>query len=866
MKTNGLTEKQVLENREKFGNNSLIGKKSTSFLKQLLISLGDPIIKILIIALAIKTLLLIKQFDWYETVGIAIAIFLASFVSTISEYGSEKAFEKLQEEASKIKSKVKRNNEIKEINIDDIVIDDIVLLESGDKIPADGYIIDGNLMVNESSLNGEPKEINKYAYDIYVKEENKVYRGSTVSEGQATIIVTSVGNNTLYGKLALSLQENTRLSPLKKRLQELATFISKIGYLAAILVFFSYLFSILIINNNFEIDKIIKSITNFPYLIGHILHGLTLAVTIIVVAVPEGLPMMITLVLSTNMKKMLKDNVLVRKLVGIETAGNINVLFTDKTGTLTKGKLELIGIIDGDLNFYNNEFEMEDKYHQIFKESIIYNTSSNYNSEGKIVGGNITERSLLEFIKTSYILSYKKLKTVNFDSKNKYSSTTVLRNNGEITYIKGAKEVILPKCNDYYSSIGTKRLFKNKKLIEEKIKTLEDEGNRIIVIATYEKDKDNLTFVGIALIKDDIRLESIEGLKKVKDAYINVVMITGDNINTAKAIGRQLGLITNDNDICITSSEFNNMSDNKIKEIFPNLKILARALPQDKSRLVAIAQDMNLVVGMTGDGVNDAPALKAADVGFALGSGTEIAKEASDIVILDNNLLSISKAILYGRTIFKSIRKFIIFQLTINLCAIGLSLLGPFIGISTPITVIQMLWINIIMDTLAGLAFSYEPPIDEYMKVPPKKNTEKIVNKYMLNQIVFSSIYSLIVCILFLKLPFFHSIFRDGTDDRYLLSAFFGLFIFMGIFNAFNARTQRLNIFENILKNKAFLIVIFFIAIVQILLIYFGGSLFRTVGLNFIEFEIMLLVALSVIPIDFIRKLILRKKGIFGGV
>ncbi len=576
--------------------------------------------------------------------------------------------------------------------------------------------------------------------------------------------------------------------------------------------------------------------------------------------------MMITLVLSTNMKKMLKSNVLVRKLVGIETAGNINILFTDKTGTITKGKLEVVGVINGDMNFYNNEFEMEDGYHEIFKESIIYNTASNYTSDGEVVGGNSTDRSLLGFIKSNYNLNYTKIENTHFDSKIKYSSTKILKKNNEITYIKGAKEVLLPKCNDYYSSIGTKRMFKNKKLIEEKIKELENSGNRILVLATYEKNINELTFIGIALIKDDIRVESIEGLKRVKDAYIDVIMITGDNLNTAYAIGNEIGLINSDKDICITSNEFNKMNDTEIEEILPNLKILARALPQDKSRLVNISKKMGLVVGMTGDGVNDAPALKLADVGFALGSGTEIAKEASDIVILDDNLLSISNAVLYGRTIFKSIRKFIIFQLTVNFCAIGLSIIGPFIGVETPVTVIQMLWINMVMDTLAGLAFSFEPPLDEYMKVKPKKNSEKIVNKYMLNQILFTGLYSLIVCILFLKLPLFHHIFRDGENDNYLLTAFFGLFIFMGIFNAFNARTERLNILASLLKNKAFLIVIMFIVIIQVILIYFGGNLFRTVGLNFIEFEIMVLVASTVIPIDFLRKYILRKRGIIGGV
>ncbi len=342
-------------------------------------------------------------------------------------------------------------------------------------------------------------------------------------------------------------------------------------------------------------------------------------------------------------------------------------------------------------------------------------------------------------------------------------------------------------------------------------------------------------------------------------------MITGDNINTAFSISKEIGLIEN-NDICLTSSEFNEMNDDEIKNILPNLRILARALPQDKSRLVRIAKEKGLIVGMTGDGVNDAPALKCADVGFALGSGTEIAKEASDIVILDDNLLSISNAILYGRTIFKSIRKFIIFQLTVNFCAISLSIIGPFIGVNTPVTVIQMLWINMVMDTLAGLAFSFEPPLIEYMKEHPKQKKEKIINKYMINEILVTGLYSSLLCILFLKLPFFHSLYRSSQGDKYLYTAFFGLFIFIDIFNSFNARTHQINILANILKNKIFIIIISFIAIIQIIMIYYGGNIFRTSGLNFKEFQIMIMLSFSVIPVDWIRKMYLKRKKINTGV
>lgn len=868
MNLNGLSKSEVQKNREKYGENVLQKAKKDSFLKKLLITFSDPIIKILLIALALKVIVLFKNFDWYETIGIVIAILFASLISTISEYGSEKAFEKLQEDAENLKSKVIRDGKVKLINSKDIVCNDIICLEQGDRVPADCIILKGSLSVDESSLNGETKEANKVA-TLNInnpKNNNLVYMGTVVYDGCAKAIVTKVGNDTYYGKLSLELQKKQPDTPLKIRLRQLANFISKIGYVGAILVFISYLFSVIVIKNNFDVDLMIKTVTNFPLISGHILYAFTLCVTIIIVAVPEGLPMMITLVLSSNMKRMLKNNVLVRKLVGIETSGSINILFTDKTGTLTKGKLEVTDIILGNLKSYKNEKELEkDKNYELVKLSAVINNASMYD-DSNVIGGNITDRALLKFFKNDN-LKIDKVKTIPFNSKNKYSITTIKKDKKNINLIKGAPEVLLKHCKLCYKD-GIVTSF-NKDKIESIIKDKTSRGIRVILMATSTNTNpehfSDLTFLGLILIKDEIRKEATLGVKLVRDAHINTVMITGDNKDTAINIAKEVGILK-DNGIVLTSEQLNNMSDEELKKILPNLKVVARSMPTDKSRLIRVSQELGYVVGMTGDGVNDAPALNMSDVGFSMGSGTEVAKEASDIVIMDDNFLSISKAILFGRTIFKSIRKFIIVQLTINMCALGISIVGPFIGVQMPITVIQMLWINMVMDTLAGLAFSFEPALLEYMKERPKTKDEPIINRYMINQIMCTGIYSAILCILFLKLPFIAKLFRSGIDNTYLYTAFFGLFIFIDIFNSFNARTHRINILANILQNKLFVVIISFIAVVQIFLIYFGGSLFRTSGLSIKEFIIMISLAFTVIPFDWIRKLYLKSKGLKTGV
>lgn len=843
----GLTDEEVVKSRNKYGSNEIKKTNNNSFFKLLLESLGDPMIKILLIVLGIKVVFLFAEFDWFETLGILIAIFIASLISTISEYGSNKAFQKLLENNNQKMVKVKRNGKLCLISINDIVVSDIVYLNNGDYIPADGEIIDGSILIDESSINGESRET--YKDSKLSGEKRKVYKGTIVTSGECIVKVCSVGVNTLFGKIAKEVQEKSSDSPLRIRLKHLASIISKIGYVGAFLVFVSYLFSSIVIANNFNLNLIIGCVSNVSLMIDYIIYALTLAVTIIIVSVPEGLPMMVALVLSTNMKKMIKKNILVKKMVGIETAGSLNVLLTDKTGTLTNGKLSVYGIINYQDKLFNNDVELYKypKYYNIVGNSIVLNNDAVI-SDNKIINGNSTDKALISFM--NYISDEKIIKKESFDSDKKYS---LVETNNYI-YYKGAPEVLTPKCK-YYLNNDVEDSNVDFDYLNRVIAKYMHKGYRVISLCYKNKSNNNVVYVGSVLLKDEIRKDAKEGIKLIKSSGVKMIMVTGDSLDTALFISKELSLLSDD-DIYLTSSDLSLMSDDEIKSKINKIKVVARAKPHDKSRLVKIIKEMNLVVGMTGDGINDAAALKKCDVGFAMGSGTDVAKEASDIVILDDNINSISMAILFGRTIFKNIRKFIIFQLTMNICAMSLSIIGPFIGISTPVTVMQMLWINMIMDTLAGLAFAYEEPLLSYMDEKPKSKNEPIINKYMYEEIVFTGLYSSLLCILFLKIPFVKSLIRYDVNDKYFLTAFFALFVFMGIFNAFNTRTNKYNLFYKIKNNKVFLIIFMLVAIMQIYFIYYGGIIFRTYGLNLKELLIVLGLAFSVVPVDLFRKFI----------
>ena len=867
-RVSGLSSEDVDRSRALHGRNVFTKKKRKGFVAKYFESFGDPIIKILLITLGVNVVLMFQTKNVYETVGIAAAVFLATFVSTLSEYGSESAFIKLQKEAENLKCRVVRGGETREVAITEVVVGDLVLLSAGEKVPADGFLVSGALSVDQSAINGESKEANKIPSAIETDGSpsaiNTLFRGTSIQSGEGMMEVTSVGDRTLYGHLARELQTDVIDSPMKARLAVLAKQISRLGYTAAALIAFADLFNAIVMDNHYNADFILAELRNIPIMAQNLMHSLLLAISVVVVAVPEGLPMMITVVLSSNMMRMQKDHVMVRKLIGIETAGSINILFSDKTGTLTTGNIAVEKVVCGSGRAFREMDEMKKipVYEKLIALSCLCNGTAVI-ADRKIVGGNSTERALVSFAakKEKDYRKVLRVESMPFNSTKKYAWTKI-QDEKESILIKGAPEKLLPRCKGYYDENGNV-CSGMPSFLKEQMQNFTSHAMRCLVLATadgdFEDKKTTLTFIALVAMRDSLRPEIIEAVTTVKKAGIQPVMITGDHKETAVAIAEDAGILTkNAKEIVLGGEELAQMSDDEIKSVLPYIRVIARALPTDKSRLVRLSQEMGLVVGMTGDGINDATALKSADVGFSMGNGTEVAKEASDIVILDNNFASIVKAILYGRTIFHSIRKFIVFQLTMNFCAVGVSLIGPFIGVDTPVTVMQMLWINIIMDTLAGLAFAGEAPQRSYMEEKPKSRLEPIITREMLGQILITGGYTIFLCASFLKMTAFRDVFHFSSDFVGFMTAFFTLFVFCGIFNAFNARTSRIRLFVGLGKNKTFLWVMLFVSAVQIALIFFGGTLFRTHALSCPAIKEIVLLAFTVIPFDLVRKILSR--------
>ncbi|MBQ7390451.1 MAG: calcium-translocating P-type ATPase, PMCA-type [Clostridia bacterium] len=857
-KINGLTDKEVSASREKYGTNALVRIKGKGIMRRFFENLSDPIIRILIAALALEVIFTFGNCNLIEVFGILAAIIIATTVSTLSEYGSERAFARIEAESLESNAYAIRSGRECLISSDDVVVGDVLRLKSGEKVHADGKIIRGEVLVDQSALNGENIETRKWTSqrgDGSLADPGSVFRGSLVVDGEALMKVEKVGPSTYYGRLALDVQSETRESPLKLRLSRLAGQISIIGYVIAFLVGLTYLFNFFVVDSGFVPWRIMEALSDTKYLLTHLLRALTLMITVVVVAVPEGLPMMITVVLSANMKRMLRDNVLVKKLVGIETAGSLNILFTDKTGTLTTGKLSVDRIVIESGSF--KSVRALKTFPTIFDQILLavkLNTDCT-DSGGEIIGGNSTDRAIYEFFINDSLALPTVISKIPFKSENKYSSVTL--KDGTV-YLKGAPESILSKCSLTLGENG-EPYASDLSLVRREYDEAVSKGERVIAIASSHVDHpDRLCLVALVILKDKLRAGVRESVKSVMSAGVQIVMLTGDNRDTAVSIAEECGFFRkNSSNIALTSAELAALTDGELMKVLPNLRVVARALPEDKVRLVDISAKCNLVVGMTGDGINDAPSLKKADVGFAMGSGTDIAKSAADIVILDDSFEAISKTILYGRTIFKSIRKFITFQLIMNLAACGITLIGPYIGIDTPITIIQMLWVNIIMDTLGGLAFAGEAPLSYYMLEKPKRREEPILSHTMLLHVILNGAYTLGLLVLFLSFMPFRILF--GSPEKHL-SAFYALFIFSGIVNSFTARSERIFIFFGLLKNRAFLFIMAFITAIQVLIVYFGGSLFRSFPLSLREIGIVILLSLTVFLFDGVRRIFQKLK------
>ena len=861
----GLNDEEVLESRQKFGDNKIIEAEPETFLDKFKDAFGDPMIKLL---LAIACIMAIMAFlgyaEWGELIGIVISVLLVTGISAKTEMSSDNEYRKLKDGTKKELCKVYRNGKIVEIEVDDVVVGDRIIIQSGDKIPADGVLCSGAIAVDNSALNGESEECKKYAIpndfiyrevaitgDTFV-DKHSLFRGAVVVNGEGVLEVKKVGMMTMMGEMAKDMQDDDVESPLKVKLSKLADSISKFGYIGAVVIAITLMIHKVIVAGGvspyFDLGMM--------YVFKDLLEVLMLAVVIIVMAVPEGLPLMIAIVLMQNTSKMLQNNVLVRKPIGIETAGSLNILFSDKTGTITKGELEVVEFFDGDLK---DSYKSSNYIKEYMGLCIGKNTGAMFDNNDKVIGGNATDKALLKFLGKNEMNSLNDIKVIKsqgFNSANKYSGAEL----ENVTVYKGAPERLLGKATKYINENGQVVQIDKDKL-NAKIDALADKAMRVLSFAYSQSElvedtlPDDLVIVGFVGIRDDVRPEAKQAIKEVQNAGVQVVMITGDRKETAVAIAKDSGLIKSDDELAFTSEELNKMTDDEIKAVITKIRVIARALPTDKSRMVRIAQELNLVCGMTGDGVNDAPALKRADVGFAMGSGTDVAKEAGSIVILDDNFKSIENAILYGRTIYNNILKFIKFQLTINVAAVAVSAISPFFGVEEPLKITHILWINLVMDGLGALALGAEPALKKYMSEKPKSRTQSLVNKNMMSQVLCAGAWLGVISFAFLKLPFFKEFFENEGQH---LTAYFSMFVFSAVANGFNVRSEGINIFEHIKENKGFIKVMLTIVLVQIILTFVGGEIFSCTPFGIKGWLIIIVMSLTMIPVDMLRKIIMK--------
>ena len=884
MKYNGLNNEEVKASREKYGSNLIPDSEPTTFWQEFKETFKDPMIKILLVIAVIMIVMFFFGYsEIYEPIGTIVAIMIVAVVSAKTGVASDTAYRKLKEDQKKETCKVYRNGVVAVVEVDDLVVGDKVILQSGDKIPADGILIEGDLRVDNSALNGETEECSKIAVseetvfpekitgDVFV-DKYSLFRGAVVFDGEGILDVRKVGLNTMMGKMAEEMQGEEPDSPLKVKLNILADQISKFGYIGACVITLFYI--IYFITSAGGIGSYFAS--GWTNILEDLIKAVSLAVVIIVCAVPEGLPLMISLVLMQNTKKMLDHNVLVRKAVGIETAGSLNILFSDKTGTITKGSLEVVEFFTADgKDIPLDKIKEYKKIKTLINIAIGMNSSSMYDGAHKIIGGNATDQALMRFLgEADYKLissdsTYSVGDSQGFNSANKFSQVEI-KSLGQ-TFYKGAPEKFLDLATKVLDAEG-KLVDLNLDSLNKKINELASKSMRVLAFGysdsklTENKINKDVVLIGFVAIRDDVRPEAKEAISEVQKAGIQVVMITGDRIETAVAIAKDAGLINNEKDIALTSAQLAQMSDDEVKEKIKDIRVIARALPTDKSRMVRICQEMNLVVGMTGDGVNDSPALKRADVGFAMGNGTEAAKEASEIVILDDNFKSIKDAILYGRTIYNNILKFCKFQLVINITAVVVSAISPFLGLDEPLKVTHLLFVNLVMDGLGAIMLGNEPALEKYMYEKPRRRDEGIISKKMLSQILTMGIWLVIISFIFLKAQFFNQFF-NSEDEKY--SAYFVLFIVAALFNAFNVRDEKFGIFKGLNKNPDFLKVWFIIVIIQAIIVNAAlvsldvfkwiGKMFSCVPFSVVGWIVVLILAFTMIPVDLIRKFITNK-------
>ena len=853
----GLTDQEVLQSREKYGANLLTPPKRPSLLKLYLEKFEDPVVRVLLIAAVFSLIISVIENEYAETIGIIAAILLATGIGFYFEYDANKKFDLLNAVNEETLVKVIRNGRIQEIPRKDVVVGDIVVLETGEEIPADGELIEAiSLQVNESNLTGEPV-INKTIIEADFDEEatyasNLVMRGTTVVDGHGSMKVLRVGDATEIGKVARqSTEQTTEPTPLNIQLTKLANLIGKIGFTVAGLAFLIFFIKDVVLYFDFGA---LNGWHDWLPVLERTLKYFMMAVTLIVVAVPEGLPMSVTLSLALNMRRMLATNNLVRKMHACETIGAITVICTDKTGTLTQNLMQV-----HEPNFYGLKDGgklADDDISRLIAEGISANSTAFLEETGegeKPKGvGNPTEVALLLWLnsqKRNYLElreGAQVLDQLTFSTERKFMATLVKSPliGKKVLYIKGAPEIVLGKCKEVILDGRRVDSVEYRSTVEAQLLGYQNMAMRTLgfafrLVEDNEPDdcvalvsENNLNFLGVVAISDPIRPDVPAAVAKCQSAGIGIKIVTGDTPGTATEIARQIGLWKPEDTERnrITGVAFAELSDEEALDRVMDLKIMSRARPTDKQRLVQLLQQKGAVVAVTGDGTNDAPALNHAQVGLSMGTGTSVAKEASDITLLDDSFNSIGTAVMWGRSLYKNIQRFIVFQLTINFVALLIVLLGSIVGTELPLTVTQMLWVNLIMDTFAALALASIPPSESVMNDKPRRSTDFIISKAMQHNIF--GVGTLFLVVLMAMIYYFTN--ADGGMTVQRLTIFFTFFVMLQFWNLFNARVFGTtdSAFKGLTKSYGMELIVLAILGGQFLIVQFGGAVFRTEPLD----------------------------------